>query len=198
MRRMDVGQIRSITSCPIHERLRMVRKLHIGGIVAAPGWEILNAVPGPYVDHLGNGNDLSRFSDCTFNDIYASHVLEHFDYKDELPATLSEWNRVLKPFGRLYVSVPDIDVLAKLLLEKERLTEDERFYVMRVLFGGHTDAYDYHLVGFNEVFLNGYLTAAGFTDIKKVDKFEMFEDNSSMSFKDELISLNLKAKKSDV
>lgn len=175
----------------------MARKLHIGGRVAAPGWEILNAIPGPYVDHLGNANDLSRFSDYTFNAIYASHVLEHFDYKDELLLTLKEWNRVLKPFGRLYVSVPDIDVLAKLLLSRDRLTVGERFHVMRMLFGGHCDAYDYHLVGLNEEFLHRYLTAAGFTNITRVKVFDMFEDTSSITFKDELFSLNLIAQKAD-
>jgi predicted SAM-dependent methyltransferase len=173
----------------------MVRKLHIGGNVAAPGWEIMNALPGPYVDHLGNANDLSRFSACSFNDIYASHVLEHFDYKGELLATLREWNRVLKPFGRLYVSVPDIDVLAKLLLAKDRLTTDERFHVMRMIFGGHVDAHDYHFVGLNEEFLQGYLEAASFGSIRKVENFDIFQDTSRMTFKDESISLNVVAKK---
>jgi len=173
----------------------MERKLHIGGKVAAPGWEILDALPGPHVDHLGNANDLSRFSDCSFNDIYASHILEHFDYKDELISTLREWNRVLKPLGRLYISVPDIDVLAKLLLAKDRLTIDERFFVMRMIFGGHTDDHDYHFVGLNEEFLQGYLRAAGFSAIRKVETFDIFQDTSSMTFKDELISLNLVARK---
>ena len=173
----------------------MVRKLHIGGTIAAPGWEILNALPGPYVDHLGNAADLSRFSDCSFDDIYASHVLEHFDYKDDLSSTLREWNRVLKPFGQLYVSVPDIDVLAKLLLAKDRLTTAERFHVMRMIFGGHIDAHDYHYVGLNEEFLQKYLRDAGFSAIRKVEKFDIFQDTSCMTYKDELISLNLLAKK---
>jgi len=172
------------------------RKLHIGGRVAAPDWEILDALPGPHVDHLGNANDLSRFPNCTFSDIYASHVLEHLDYQGELQATLKEWHRVLKPFGRLYVSVPDIDVLAKLLLAKDQLTIDERFHVMRMIFGGHVDAYDYHVVGLNEGFLQKFLGEAGFDAVKKVDSFELFEDTSNLVFKGENISLNLTAKKS--
>lgn len=175
----------------------MIRKLHIGGKIVAPGWEIMDALPGPYVDHLGNANDLSRFPDNTFNDIYASHVLEHFDYNDELLSTLMEWNRVLKPSGRLYVSVPDIDVLARLLLAKDRLNIEERFFVMRMIFGGHIDAHDYHFVGLNEDFLREFLVAAGFDAISKVDRFDMFHDTSCMTFKDELISLNLVAQKSD-
>ena len=173
----------------------MLRKLNIGGTAPAPGWEILNINPSPHVDHIGNAKDLSQFPDGTFNTIYASHVLEHFDYKGELLSTLKEWHRVLKPFGWLFVSVPDIDVLAKLLLDKKRLTMSERFHVMRMIFGGHVDDHDYHFTGFNEEFLGHYLFDAGFRAIIKVDTFGMFEDTSGMMFKNELISLNLVSRK---
>ena len=69
----------------------MTRKLHIGGEQQVAGWEILNANPAPYVDHVCNANDMSQFADGTFSEIYASHILEHLDYKDELGATLKEW-----------------------------------------------------------------------------------------------------------
>ena len=72
----------------------MERKLIIGGKQAASGWEIMDAQPAPYVDHLGDAQDLSRFADDTFAAIYASHVLEQFDYKDDLPAILKEWLRI--------------------------------------------------------------------------------------------------------
>lgn len=173
----------------------MERKLHIGGRITVPGWEIFDALPGPHVDHLGNAKDLSRFSDGSFDDIYASHVLEHFDYKDELLGTLMEWIRVLKPSGRLFVSVPDLDVLARLFSAKERLTAEERFFVMRMIFGGHVDEHDYHVVGLNEEFLLEYLWTAGFDDITRVETFNLFNDTSCMMFKDELISLNLIARK---
>ena len=55
------------------------RRLHIGGKVKADGWEVLNVRPGPDVDHVGNANNLSQFADRTFIEIYASHVVEHFD-----------------------------------------------------------------------------------------------------------------------
>jgi predicted SAM-dependent methyltransferase len=173
----------------------ITRKLHIGGKIPTPGWEILNIIPDSHVDHIGNANDLSQFSDCTFNTIYASHVLEHFDYKQELLSTLKEWNRVLKPFGWLYISVPDLDVLAKLLLDKKRLDIAERFHVIRMIFGGHTDAHDYHLTGFTEELLEYYLLKAGFNATIKVNKFDIFEDASGLSFKDELISLNMVSRK---
>jgi len=60
----------------------MSRRLHIGGKIRSEGWEVLNANPASYVDHVGNAVDLSRFPDNTFTDIYASHVVEHLDAHD--------------------------------------------------------------------------------------------------------------------
>lgn len=173
----------------------MARKLHIGGTVRADGWEVLNAVAAPYVDHVCNANDLSQFPADTFDAIYASHVVEHLDFKDELRAALSGWNRVLVPGGKLYVSVPDLDVLAGLLLDKGRLTMGERLFVMRMIFGAHVDKYDYHVVGLNEEFLSYYLSISGYVNSRKVAGFGLFEDTSTMLFKGVAISLNMVAEK---
>ncbi len=181
-------------SCAVYSSGTM-RKLHIGGTIRAAGWEIMDALPGPHVDHLGNAKDLSRFADGSFDEIYASHVAEHFDYRDELLAAFTEWHRTLAPLGLLYVSVPDLDVLAGLFAARDRLTPEERFHVMRMIFGGHTDAHDYHSVGLNGEFLRSYLVAAGFKEMKKVDEFGIFNDSSSLRFKGSLISLNVIARK---
>ena len=175
--------------------MTVTRKLHIGGTIRADGWEVLNITAGPIVDHVGNANDLSRFCDGSFAAVYASHTLEHFDYAAELEKTLREWARVLAPGGSLYVSVPDLETLAKLLLVKEDLTVDERFHVMRMLFGGHTDAHDYHLVGLNEEFLAYFLTRAGFAEPRRVPSFALFQDTSELLFKGIPISLNVVATK---
>ena len=173
----------------------MIRKLHIGGKIRVPDWEILNANSAEYVDHLCNANDLSQFEDSIFAEIYASHVVEHFDYNGELQNALEEWNRVLKPGGKLYISVPDLDILARLILEKEYLTEEERFAVMRMMFGGHVNKYDYHSVGLNEEFLTGFLLYTGYVNIRKVENFDLFKDTSCMVFKDIPISLNMISEK---
>ena len=175
--------------------MQMARKLHIGGRSKSDGWEVLNANSAPYVDHVCNANDLSQFADNTFTKIYASHVVEHLDYISELKNTLKEWNRVLVPGGEVFISVPNLDVLAKLILEKKKLTIDERFEVMRMIFGGHADKYDYHVVGLNEEFLTGYLNASGYIKIRKVHKFGFFNDMSSFLFKGVAISLNIIAEK---
>jgi len=173
----------------------MSRKLHIGGKVRADGWEVVNALPGPYVDHVCNANDFSRFDSNTFSAIYASHVVEHFDYRGELQKTLKEWLRVLEPGGKLYISVPDLDILAKLLLAKNELTVKERFEVMCMIFGGHMDKYDYHLTGLNEDFMTIILKNIGYVNILRVNEFGLFDDTSCWRFKGVAISLNMSAEK---
>ena len=173
----------------------MTRKLHIGGTSKSEGWEILNANPAPYVDHTCNANDLTHFADNTFAQLYASHVVEHLDYKDELLNTLMGWNRVLEPGGSVLVSVPDLETLSGLILQKAKLDVNERFHVMRMIFGGHIDKYDYHVVGLTEEFLGSFLHQSGFINIRRVQNFGLFADTSSMVFKGVPISLNMVAEK---
>ena len=175
-----------------------IRKLHIGGKVFHPEWEVLNAVPAKSVDHVGDAKNLSRFGDEIFSEIYASHVLEHFDYVSELDTVLKEWARVLQPGGKLYISVPDMDKLANLFLMKDKLNLQERFHVMRMMFGGQTSAYDYHKVGFNREILETFLIKAWFINLRVVDDFGIFKDTSTMKFHGVPISINIMAEKATV
>jgi predicted SAM-dependent methyltransferase len=168
-----------------------MRKLHIGGQQPHPEWEILDAIPHPRVTHLGNAKDLSRFADATFAAVYASHVAEHFGYPEPLLQALREWRRVLAPGGMLYISVPDLDILAELFLLRESLDIHGRFHVMRMMFGGQVDEHDFHHVGLNEEFLRDFLNVAGFTDVQRVDEFGIFDDTSSFAFNGVPISCNL-------
>jgi predicted SAM-dependent methyltransferase len=171
----------------------MHRKLHIGGKVRVPGWENLNVLAGPTVDHVGDAVDLARFADATFAEIYASHVLEHFDYNGALQLALKEWHRVLVPGGVLRISVPDLDVLAHLLLQRHRFDVNQRFQIMRMMFGGHVDAHDVHLVGLNAEFLAGFLQGAGFQTVHRVARHGLFSDTSDMAVAGTPISLNVNA-----
>ena len=81
----------------LHAEAGAERRLHIGGQVRKEGWEVFNALPGPAVDHLGDAQDLRRFADGSFIEVYASHCLEHFDFREEVARALAEWHRVLAP-----------------------------------------------------------------------------------------------------
>src|SRR5262249_29642073 len=138
-------------------------KLHIGGKEQKKGWVILNVLPGPIVDYVGNCNDLSFLADESCSEVYASHVLEHLGHNGELQQTLNGIHRVLKPGGRLCVSVPDLRTLSWLFLHPS-LDTTGRFHVMRMMFGGRTTDYDVHYTGFNLEFLGAFLNRAGFRD----------------------------------
>lgn len=169
-------------------------RLHIGGKESKPGWSIFNVQPGPNVDFIGNCTDLSMFPDMSCEEIYASHVLEHLSYRDEILPTLQGIHRVLKPGGLLRVAVPDLDVLCRLFIDPS-LTVNDRFHVMRMMFGGQVDAYDLHKIGFNFEFMEGYLKKVGFHSIRKVTDFGLFDDASRIRFAGTPISLNVEARR---
>ncbi|NJR69747.1 MAG: methyltransferase domain-containing protein [Synechococcales cyanobacterium CRU_2_2] len=171
-------------------------KLHIGGKETHPDWKILDVLPRPEVDFVGNANDLSQFSDDSITSIYASHVLEHFYYglDNELINVLKEWCRVLIPGGQLLISVPDLRNLCWLYSNPEASVM-ERHHLMRIMFGGQTDQYDVHKVGFDIDTLALYLMEAGFDDMEPIDEFGLFQDCSVLKIMGIPVSLNLIATK---
>jgi predicted O-linked N-acetylglucosamine transferase (SPINDLY family)/predicted SAM-dependent methyltransferase len=169
-------------------------RLHIGGTQKRPGWKILNAQPGVDVDFVGDCVDLSQFSDDSVEDIYASHVLEHLGHSDKLPKALKEFYRVLKPGGTAKISVPDFELMCRLFLDPQQ-SRQNRSYIMRVVFGGQEDPYDYHHVGLTFEFMCDYLAAAGFSRVERSGDFGLFHDESRQKFNGEPVSLNVIAYK---
>ena len=178
--------------------IKHTRKLHIGGTEYHPDWEILNILNLENTDHIGDAETLYQFEDFTFEAIYASHVLEHFDYI-KLQTILLEWNRVLTRSGKLYISVPDFGIISELINKKFSKDAQSQLNLMRMIFGGHVDKHDYHQFAFTRTLLTQVLTQAGFDDFEFVKQFKLFKDTSSMRYttKDNspLISLNVIATK---
>lgn len=171
-------------------------KLHIGGTEHKEGWKILNAIDSDVVDFVGNVADLSRFPDACCEEIYASHVMEHIGQQDFL-ATLKGIHRILASDGVFYFSVPDLDVLCKLFLDP-KLETAQRFHVMRMMFGGQTDAFDFHHIGLSHEFMLDFFQRAGFGEVRRVESFGLFDDTSDYKPYGVAISLNLIARKLSV
>ena len=168
-------------------------KLHIGGKQIKDGWKILNIQKNDGVDFVGSISDLSQFDDNSIEEIYASHVVEHVDQKN-IKKTLEGIYRVLKNDGKFYISVPDLDVLCRIFIDNKAPAK-VKFHVMRMMFGGQTDEFDYHYFGWNYEFLNSYLIAAGFKKNERVKSFNLFNDTSDFAPYGPPISLNVIAYK---
>lgn len=169
-------------------------RLHIGGRTRTPGWTSFDIAPGPDVDVVGDCRDLSRFEDDSVDEIYASHILEHLSYRNEIVPTLKEWRRVLLPGGELKISVPDFEVLCRLYVRPD-LSPADRGEVLRMVFGGQMDEHDFHRAGLTFELMSVLLEMAGFTSIKRVERLGEFNDTSGMRLKDVPISLNMVARK---
>lgn len=170
-------------------------RLHIGGWIKKDGWTIMDVLPKEgVVDVLGSCTDLSMFADGSVAEVYASHVYEHLGYLDELPKALGEAYRVLKRGGLLRAGVPDLEVLCRLMLEP-KLGFQDRYHVMRMIYGGQTTTADYHKVGYTLEILKAHLEQAGFSNVRRVESFGLFEDTTELKFMGRRISLNVAAYK---
>jgi predicted SAM-dependent methyltransferase len=116
-------------------------------------------------------------------------VLEHIAQANILN-TLKGIKRILKPHGKFYISVPDLDILCHTFINPIASPE-AKYDVMRMMFGGQTDKYDFHYFGWNQIFLFDFLNQAGFSDAKRVKNFGIFQDTSDAKPFGFLISLNV-------
>jgi predicted SAM-dependent methyltransferase len=133
--------------------------------------------------------------------IYASHLFEHIE-RQRVSDVLRNWHAVLKPGGKLYLCVPDLETLARLYLETLPRCDTEEGrqkidLIARVIYGGQTDAFDFHYFGYSLATIRVWLEAAGFTDIRRFDRVDLkvapFRDGGYACIGDTLISLNVEA-----
>ncbi|MSQ85604.1 MAG: hypothetical protein EXR10_01990 [Alphaproteobacteria bacterium] len=71
----------------------------------------------------------------------------------------------------------------------------DKVFVLKIMFGGQVDAFDYHYFGWNEMLLLDALTGAGFSSRVRVPSFDLFDDTSCFQPFGFPISLNVVAKK---
>lgn len=122
---------------PRGEEFITVDKHHEGAMVRAEMWEL-------------------PFKDGGVDEIWCSHALEHVSMAQVSP-TLKDFLRVLKVGGRLILTVPDMDYIAKYWL----LGQD-RSWAEKMIFGQQNHAGEFHKCGFNAELLQGDLRGCGF------------------------------------
>lgn len=135
--------------------------------------------------------------------IYASHLFEHIP-RARTAEVVAEWYRVLKPGGKLYLCVPDLEVLARLYLDnlKNYETENAKYLVdmaSNIIYGGQTDKYDFHYYGYSFVTIKSLLTSLGFSAVELFDRkdltFAPLHDGGFAQVQGISVSLNVVATK---
>lgn len=172
-------------------------KLHIGtGNTYLPGWTNVDIFSFVKADLYSSALSLP-YERESFDIIYSSHVLEHFNRHLTL-SVLGHWRDLLKPKGILRLAVPDFDAICKFYVKTGSLTP-----ILGLLYGGQQNVLDNHHTVFNKQRLSIYLTNVGFKEIREWDwkKTEhAYHDDYSQAYLPHMdkengvhVSLNLEA-----
>jgi predicted SAM-dependent methyltransferase len=167
--------------------------------VILPNWINLDLEDLPGVDIQDDARTLNKIPNESCDIIYASHVLEHFG-RHEFESVLKTWNKKLKLFGILRLSVPDFEKAVAWYNKTKQILD-----IVGSACGGQRTKNDYHKMIFDKPTLTEILTKCGFGNICEWDwrKTEHCEfDDYSQAYlphmdkeKGMLMSLNLEASK---
>lgn len=98
------------------------------------------------------------FDDKSFDIVYSSHVLEHFN-RAEWKSVLKEWCRIVSEAGKLQLVLPNIVWAADMIINKKIINDD----VLNVLYGQQSYAYDFHYNGLTPERMEEALGELGFS-----------------------------------
>ena len=140
--------------------------------------------------HLVTRSPLLRAVPANAADLfYACHVFEHLPFGQQ-QAVLRRWFDILKPGGRLMLSVPDFDKLVARYLAQGR----DPLAVQEPLMGGQDYAGNFHFAIFTRTHLAALLADCGFVQIQDWHPRDEQAWPRDYSWAD-WVSLNLSARK---
>ena len=138
-------------------------KLHIGtGNTYLPGWVNVDIFSFVKADIYSNAMNLP-YERETFDLIYSSHVLEHFN-RHMILAVLTHWRDLLIVGGILRIAVPDFRAVCKYYFKTDDLPS-----LIGLLYGGQNNVLDKHYIIFDEKTLSEHLRKVGFKSTKLWD-----------------------------
>lgn len=110
------------------------------------------------------------FADGSFDIVFSSHVLEHFN-RAEWKTVLAEWLRIVAPTGKIILVLPNIAWAAH-MIAVEHIMDDN---VLNVLYGAQSYQYDFHYNGLTPERVELALNEAGFKfmELPKLEGYNM-------------------------
>lgn len=152
----------------------------------------LDINPDVRPDHVGDIRDMPMIADETMDVVFSSHNLEHL-YPHEVAPTLREFHRVLKPGGHVLIACPDLEQVARLILEGKLMepvfspptgpvAPIDMLYGYRTALakGNHFMA---HRTGFTPASLQAFMEEAGFSDVRTTSRPEPLLDIWALGFR---------------
>lgn len=183
------------------KKINNIKNLHIGcGKRNIPNFINIDQVDYKHIHYKRNVRNLNFIQTNSIEYIYASHVLEYFDF-EEAKKVLREWKRVLKSGGIIRLSVPNFKSLIKIY---EKTNDIDK--VIGPLFGKikFKKSYAYHKCVYDYKKLYSLLKLLKFKKIKEYnlqDTFHYKFDDHSQAFYPHMnnngikVSINVEAKK---
>jgi predicted SAM-dependent methyltransferase len=148
-------------------------RLNLGsGERPLPGFVNVDTLPdAPDVDVVADVTEPLPFADASAELLYAVHLLEHVA-TDRVPGVLADWRRVLRPGGVAMIAVPDLDTIARIMVERSGWFTPPHNPWLGAVYGGQKDEWDFHKTGFTMPWLAHLLQNADFGDVRRVERFE--------------------------
>lgn len=146
-------------------------RLNLGcGVKRLESYINVDIDPSVHPEILLSAIDLKIFNDCTVDEIFGSHLIDHLSYS-EFDCAIREWHRVLKHGGYLVLECPDFEALCKEFL---RVSEQEKWVsyqktwhsLIKHFYGKQSTPYQYHKNGFTKDRLTSILMSVGFGDME--------------------------------
>ncbi|HMK88495.1 MAG TPA: FkbM family methyltransferase [Methylocystis sp.] len=138
-------------------------KLYVGSRNYKPaGYTTVDIDPLVGADMLADVTKLrNSIAAESCEEIVAGHVLEHLDWPESFLA-IAEFQRALAPGGSLKIAVPDMGLLARMLLNSSA----SPFHVLGLIYGcgGRQNPLERHRYGFTAGMLVDILEAMGFSE----------------------------------